>query len=133
MVAFKANPLRDISRALGVEDLSATYPDLPSQRENKPALHGIFREVFTRNTTDHWLAKLEEQDLLCAPVKSLAEALEYPQTEINDMLRQVDHPVLGEITLVGSPVHLSAARCDEHAQKVFLPVRALAIVALFRI
>ena len=133
MGAFKANPLQDINRALGVEELSAAYPGLPSQRENKPAIHGIFREAFTRNTTDHWLAKLEEQDLLCAPVKSLAEALEDPQTEINDMLRQVDHPVLGEITLVGSPVPLSAARCDEHAQKVFLPVRALAIVALFRI
>ena len=49
------------------------------------------------------------------------------------MLRRVDHPVLGEITLVGSPFHLSAARCDKRAQKVFLPVRALAIVALFRI
>ena len=132
--AFKANPLRDISRALGVEDLSATYPDLPSQRENKPALHRIFREAFARNTTDHWLAKLEEQDLLCAPVKSLAEALEDPQTEINDMLRRVDHPVLGEITLVGSPVHLSAAPMKIHQMPPLLgehTEEVLAEVGLF--
>ena len=107
--AFKANPLQDISRALGLEDLSETYPDLPSQREAKAELQAIFRNAFAENATAYWLGKLEEQDLLCAPVKSLAEALDDPQTEINDMLRKVDHPVLGDITLVGSPVHMSAA------------------------
>jgi formyl-CoA transferase len=107
--AFKANPLLDICNALGIDDLSPQFPDLNSQRANKPFLQQLFRENFATNTTAHWLERLEAQDLLCAPVRSLGEALDDPQTHINEMLVEIDHPVLGPLTLVGSPVHLSDA------------------------
>jgi formyl-CoA transferase len=125
--AFKANPLRDICTALGIEDLSPTYPDLPSQRASKPFLQETFARRFATGTMAHWLERLEAQDLLCAPVRSLGEALDDPQTEINDMLRRIDHPLLGPVTFVGSPVHLSDApmevrhvppRLGEHTQEV---------------
>ena len=129
--AFKTNPLRDICAALGLEDLSETFPDLPSQRKNKTYLQDLFRAEFATNTTAHWLQRLEAQDLLCAPVRSLAEALADPQTEINQMLESIDHPVLGEITLVSSPVHLSAApteirqmppKLGEHTEEVMAEI-----------
>ncbi|MGD9862017.1 MAG: CaiB/BaiF CoA transferase family protein [Pseudodonghicola sp.] len=105
--AFKANPLRDICTALQIDDLSPTYPDLASQRANKPFLQETFRKVFATDTTAHWLARLEAQDLLCAPVRALGEALEDPQTAINRMLMTIDHPFLGPLELVASPVHLN--------------------------
>ncbi|MEP3304150.1 MAG: CoA transferase, partial [Roseibium sp.] len=71
--AFKANPLRDICNALEIEDISSQYPDLAAQRKHKPFLQDLFRKSFATNTTAHWLARLEEQDLLCAPVRSLGE------------------------------------------------------------
>lgn len=107
--AFKVNPLRDICTALEIEDLSPTFPSLASQRANKPLLQDTFRKVFATSTTEYWLARLETQDLLCAPVRSLGEALADPQTAINDMLLTMDHPFHGELTVVGSPVHLSDA------------------------
>lgn len=107
--AFKANPLRDICAALDIPDLSPDYPDLPSQRANKPFLQETFRKAIATNTAAHWLERLEAQDLLCAPVRSLGDALEDPQTAINGMLQKIDHPYLGEVTFVGSPVHLSEA------------------------
>jgi crotonobetainyl-CoA:carnitine CoA-transferase CaiB-like acyl-CoA transferase len=107
--AFKANPLRDICNALGIEDISPQYPDLASQRKNKPFLQNLFRKHFATNTTAYWLERLEAQDLLCAPVRALGDALDDPQTAINDMLVDIEHPVLGPITLVGSPVHLGGA------------------------
>ncbi len=107
--AFKVNPLRDICAALEIEDLSPRYPDLSSQRKNKAFLQDTFRKQFAKNTTSYWLARLEDQDLLCAPVRSLGEALDDPQTAINGMLLNMDHPVLGEMSVVGSPVHLSNA------------------------
>ncbi|MBV1901768.1 MAG: CoA transferase [Kordiimonadaceae bacterium] len=107
--AFKLNPLQDICKALKIDDISPDYPDLASQRENKPFLQRTFREVFATHSTDYWLARLEAEDLLCAPVRSLGEALADPQTAINDMLVDIEHPLLGELTLVGSPVHLSGA------------------------
>lgn len=108
--AFKVNPLQDICIALEIEDISPLYPDLASQRENKPYLQELFRKTFATNSTQYWLQRLEAQDLLCAPVRSLGEALADPQTAINEMLMEMDHPTLGEVTFVGSPVHMSNAR-----------------------
>ena len=125
--AFKPNPLRDICVALEIEDLSPQYPTLDVQRANKPFLQEAFRAKVTTNTNAYWLERLEAQDLLCAPVRSLAEALDDPQTEINGMLCPIEHPVLGDITVVGSPVHLSDApmtvrrlppKLGEHTEEV---------------
>lgn len=107
--AFKANPLQDICTALEIDDLSPQYPDLTAQREHKPFLQETFRTVIATNSSAYWLERLEAQDLLCAPVRSLGEALDDPQTDINGMLLPIKHPILGDIILTGSPVHLSAA------------------------
>ena len=107
--AFKANPLQDICTALEIEDLSPEYPTLAVQRQHKPYLQGRFAEAFATNSTAYWIERLEAQDLLCAPVRSLGEALDDPQTEANGLLVDIEHPILGDLTLVGSPVHLSDA------------------------
>lgn len=133
--AFKANPLQDICNALEIDDISAEYPDLASQRKNKPFLQELFRKKFSTNSTKYWLARLEDQDLLSGPVRSLGEALDDPQTAINDMLLSMNHPLLGEMTVVGSPVHLSDApvsirynppRLGEHTEEI---IREFVLIA----
>ena len=107
--AFKENPLREISLALGLDDLSADprFADLETSRRNRAALHDILRARIATADTAHWIARLEDRDLLCAPVRSLGEALADPQTATNRMIVRCDgEPALG---LVGSPVHLSDA------------------------
>lgn len=108
--AFKANPLRDISTALDIEDLSqdARFATHASQVENKQALHAIFRARFAGNSTAHWLARLEEQDLLCAPVRSLSEALADEQTRVNGMILEAPGEV-ETLRLVNSPIHMDLA------------------------
>jgi crotonobetainyl-CoA:carnitine CoA-transferase CaiB-like acyl-CoA transferase len=108
--AFKAHPLRDICTALEIADLSQheRFASHAQQVSNKPALHEVFRARFKSNTTAHWLARLEEQDLLCAPVRSLAEALADEQALINGMILEADGEV-ERVKVVGSPVHMEAA------------------------
>ena len=134
--AFKPNPLQDICKALDIEDLSVSYPDFPSQIKNKQFLQDTFRKNFALNSTAHWLAQLEDQDLLCAPVRSLGEALDDPQTAINNMLLKMEHPIFGDLTVVGSPVHLSEApatlrlmppRLGEHTEEI---LREFGLVAV---
>ena len=108
--AFKAHPLRDICTALEIGDLSGDprFIAHAQQVENKLALHAIFRERFRSNTTSYWLARLEEHDLLCAPVRTLAEALEDEQTSINGMIMEADGE-FERVKVIGSPIHMDAA------------------------
>jgi formyl-CoA transferase len=107
--AFKANPLQDICKALGVDDLSVKYPELEIQRANRDYLQSVFAENFANNTTEYWIGKLEEQDLLCAPIKDLPTALEDPQTIHNQMITEIDYVNGRKMKLVASPIHMSDA------------------------
>jgi formyl-CoA transferase len=108
--AFKADPLGSISKALGIDHLGQDprFTDFTGQMANKKALQAIFRERFASNTTAYWLARLEAEDLLCAPVRRLAEALADEQTLINGMIleAQGQHE---RIRVVGSPISMTAA------------------------
>ena len=110
--AFKENPLRDICTALEIDDLSADprYANLEAQIKARDFLQATMREVFATNTTAYWLKRLEEQDLLCGPVQSLAEALDDPQTAHNDILIEFESSQHEKVRTVGSPITMSRSR-----------------------
>ncbi|HSF16220.1 MAG TPA: CoA transferase [Vicinamibacteria bacterium] len=108
--AFKEHPLRDICTALDIDDLSQEerFRTMEGMREHRAELQATFRDRFREETTAHWIARLEEQDLLCAPVRSLAEALEDRQTAENEMLVEASDGRPEPIRMVSAPIHLSA-------------------------
>lgn len=105
--AFKANPLRDICRALDLPDLSTDprHANFDEQVKTKAELHAHFRSRLSTNTTAYWLSRLDKEDLLCAPVQDLAEALESEQTAVNGMIVAFDGPA--PMRLVGSPIGMA--------------------------
>lgn len=108
--AFKAHPLKDIGTALELPTLHEDPRFLTHalQVENKRALQAIFRERYATNTTSYWLDRLEAQDLLCAPVRTLTEALADEQTRINGMILETRNSI-ETVRVVGSPVHMDDA------------------------
>ncbi|MFT8245774.1 CaiB/BaiF CoA transferase family protein [Roseomonas sp. BN140053] len=106
--AFKANPLREICLALGLDDLSEDprFRTFTLAQSNRAELHALLRARFAEGSTAHWIERLEGRDLLCSPVRSLPEALECPQTAVNGMLLDAEGAE-GPLGLLGSPVHLS--------------------------
>ncbi|MFH1796839.1 MAG: CoA transferase [Pseudomonadota bacterium] len=109
--AFKQNPLRDICEALEIEDLSKEdrFANFDRQMENRPELQAIFRARFAENASAHWLKRLEDVDILCAPVRTLAEALGDEQTLVNRMIVEAGRTAAGPVRLIGSPIDMSAA------------------------
>jgi crotonobetainyl-CoA:carnitine CoA-transferase CaiB-like acyl-CoA transferase len=107
--AFKDNPLREISLAVGLDDLSADplFCTFALSMQNRTLLHDVLRAHFATNTTAHWTAALEARDLLCAPVRNLSAALDDPQTEISGMKLRMQQDNGDALRVVGSPVHLS--------------------------
>jgi crotonobetainyl-CoA:carnitine CoA-transferase CaiB-like acyl-CoA transferase len=134
--AFKANPLRDICAALEIEDLSQDprFADLAAQFAHKAELHAIFNERFASNTREHWLARLEEQDLLSAPVRDMREALVDPQTLHNEMILEGASASGRPLKFIASPIRMSGARTSlrrepprlgQHTEEVLAEARAL--------
>jgi len=109
--AFKANPLRDICTALELTDLSldARFANLEAQFANKPELQRQLRERLKTNTREHWLKRLEAQDLLCAPVRDMREVLVDPQTLHNQMILKGSGPEHAAYRFIASPISMSAA------------------------
>ena len=108
--AFKQDPVKDIGTALGIAGLEddPRFTTHALRVASKTALQAIFMARFKTNTTAYWLAKLEEQDLLCAPVRTLGQALADAQATINGMI--IEAPGVAEtVKVVGSPIHMSDA------------------------
>ncbi|MGZ4601544.1 MAG: CaiB/BaiF CoA transferase family protein [Oryzihumus sp.] len=109
--AFKENPLRDISRALELDEDLSQRPEFATQEElfqRRPQVQAIFRERFRTNTTDYWVKALEDQDILCAPVRTLVDALEDEQTLVNQMVLEMQHPAAGAVRTLAAPIRLSS-------------------------
>jgi len=135
--AFKANPLRDICTALELPDLSLDprFANLEAQFAHKPELQRQLRERFKTNTRAHWLERLEEQDLLCAPVRDMREVLVDPQTLHNRMILKSSEPGQAAYRFIASPIAMSAApatmrrappQLGEHTDEVLAEVAAKA-------
>src|SRR5258707_3889500 len=137
--AFKADPVRDIGTALGIAGLEsdARFSTHALRMKNKAALQALFLARFKTNTTAHWIGKLEEQDLLCAPVRTLAEALADEQATINGMIMEAPG-VVETIKVVGSPIHMAdapvtiripPAKLGQHTQEVLAELQTAASAA----
>jgi formyl-CoA transferase len=127
--AFKPNPLEEICRGLGIEDLSADprYATHDAQVAHRDDLQARWRQEFGRRTTKQVVDALESVDILCAPVNSIDAALTDPQVASNRMVVDLQHPDYGTIKVVGTPVKLEGTpgsmrlpppRLGEHTHEV---------------
>ena len=105
---FSDNAVRDISVAMGLDDLSRR-PEFAThalQQANRRALNDLLAELFRTRTTAEWLAELEPKGVFCARVNTLEEAAADEQLNANGMVIEMSHPQAGPLRLPGTPVRL---------------------------
>ncbi len=105
---FSQNSLRDISTAIGLGDLSEDprFATPTDQLVNKDAMNAALSARFEERSTDEWIADLEPQGVLCAKIRTFAEAAEDPQLQANKMVVEMEHPAAGTLRLLGTPARL---------------------------
>jgi crotonobetainyl-CoA:carnitine CoA-transferase CaiB-like acyl-CoA transferase len=90
---------------VGADPRFATFAD---RLANKTALIVLLKSRFQQRTTAEWLARMRGR-VPCAPVNTLAEALVDEQVLARDMIIEVEHPELGTIREVASPIKTPGA------------------------
>ena len=105
---FSDNPVRDISVAMGLGDLSQDprFKTVEDWMERNEELNSIFANQFLQKKTEEWVAKLEPEGVFCTRVNTYAEASEDPQLKTNDMVVTMEHPRAGTLRLIGTPIRL---------------------------
>jgi len=105
---FSTNALRDISMAMGLGDLSEDprFCSQEKQLASKQELNAILAERFLEKTVDEWIATLEPQGVLCGQIRTFAQAVDDLQVQANNMVVVMEHPRVGALRLLGTPLRL---------------------------
>jgi formyl-CoA transferase len=86
---------------------------LNSERvKNREDLVSILKPIFLRRTSSKWLSAFEVAGIPCGPINTLDKVFSMPQVEAREMLIEMDHPTIGKLPLVGSPLKFSATPVD---------------------
>jgi len=96
------------------------FADNPSRVRNRAALAARIEEITARQPCRHWLALLDENDIPCGPINNYAEVFADPQVIAREMVVEIDHPVLGHLKTLGSPIKLSATPPNPHRRAPLL-------------
>lgn len=109
-IACNARTLRlKLIEALGVTDRWTTEPGwLPDDaRAHEEEVYTQVAAAFRRAPTAHWITELERRGLPIAPMRHSDELFFDPQVSANGFLTEVEHEVLGSLTVVAPPVKFS--------------------------
>jgi crotonobetainyl-CoA:carnitine CoA-transferase CaiB-like acyl-CoA transferase len=86
----------------------------PARVTNRDVLVGLLTDVFVTRPLAHWLKSLNDAGVPCAPINSVAEALNDPQVRARGMVQTVSHPTLGALDLLGPVAKLSETPAAIH-------------------
>ena len=67
----------------------------------------ILQETFRTQPREHWLPRLDINDIPSAPINSIEEVFDDPQVKHMGIPKRITHPKMGKSNLVGSPINLS--------------------------
>ncbi len=75
---------------------------------NLAALVPLLEERLITQTTEHWLAAMEDAGLPAGPVLTITEMQRDPQAQAREMIVETEHPVAGTTQAIGLPVKFGA-------------------------
>jgi crotonobetainyl-CoA:carnitine CoA-transferase CaiB-like acyl-CoA transferase len=117
-----------IVSVLGLEE-EAKDPDLATDKlrsQNRAKTNAMLQKKLETRTSAEWVAAFNEAGVPCGPVYSMDQVFADEQVQHLGIAMPVQHPLLGEITLVRAPMQLAGVECarnptperGEHTEQV---------------
>ena len=120
---------RGLCEALGRPEWAADpeYRDDTHRIRNREALAARIEAVMETRPRAHWVELLEGRGVPCGPINDYAEVLADPHVRARGLVVETEHPTLGRIETLGTPIKLSdtplapgrpAPRLGEHTDEI---------------
>ena len=103
------------------------YRDDTHRIRNREALAARIEAVLETRPRSHWLGLLDARGVPCGPINDYAEVMADPHVRARELVVETDHPTLGRIPTLGTPIKLSdtpltpgrpAPRLGQHTDEV---------------
>ena len=99
-----------LTEAIGHDELrdDPRFATRPARVENYDELRTLLAGIFSEATREEWLSRLTARDVPCAPIRTVAEALQDDDVRAFGFPVELRHPAAdGPTLLAGSPVRLA--------------------------
>lgn len=121
---------RKLCKIVGREDLASDprFQSHPDRIKNYVTFEPIMNELMSTRTTADWIALLDPAGIMCGPVNDIAQVVNDPHIVEREMIVEVDHPRVGKLKVVGTPMIFSRTPCKiekacpdvgQHSMEVF--------------
>ncbi len=95
---------------MGIKDTIGADPRFQTNADrlqHRQELHEALEAIFVTQPAEHWLSMFRPLGIPCGPINHLDETLNDPHIQARGMVLTMEHPVAGEIQMLGNPMHLS--------------------------
>jgi len=121
---------RKLCKIVGREDLASDprFQSHPDRIKNYVTFEPIMNELMITRTTADWIALLDPAGIMCGPVNDIAQVVNDPHIVEREMIVEIDHPRVGKLKVVGTPMKFSRTPCKiekacpdvgQHSMEVF--------------
>lgn len=118
-------------KAIGHEEFEndPKFVNMPVRAQNAEELISMLDKIFITKSRDEWLEVLLGQDVVCGPVQTHSELVNDPQALLNNYITDFNHPVWGQIKVIGLPyvfsetpgsLRRSSPEFGEHTEEILL-------------
>ena len=83
------------------------YTNATLRVRNRAALVARIESITEREARRHWLDLFDAHGIPAGPINDYSEAFADPQVRAREMVVEIDHPTLGRMRALGSPVKMS--------------------------
>ena len=75
--------------------------------QHKQELIPIINSILSQHSLNHWMPLLQKAVVPSAPIYDFKQVFEDPQIKHRELVKSVDHPLAGAMSVVGNPLNFS--------------------------
>jgi crotonobetainyl-CoA:carnitine CoA-transferase CaiB-like acyl-CoA transferase len=103
---------RKFCGAMAVRDLETDprFKTVETRAEHVKAFTALVADHTRKQPTAHWVKLMNDAGIACGPIYAMNELFEDPQVQHYGMVQEIEHPRLGKLNILGSPIVMSDSK-----------------------